>query len=409
MSNFPINMPEPSDYGSILFKSGKFVEAEKVLLQCINEDPYNYQALILLGKIYLYSNKFLEAEEFLTTANEIRREEIEPKQLLAELYYRQDRFLDAAPFYQKIGREDEYDRLWSFKDCKPYDIDSKQERTIIDMVTIDPLPIIKAKINDNEAVNLLIDTGAAEIVIDKEYANEIGLESKGSRMGTFAGGKKAKTEFSKINSLSFNGLKISNIPVTILPTRPFSQIFSGTRIDGIIGTVLFYHFITSLDYVSGKLILRNKSEENQQMLKEEVKELTTFEMPFWMAGDHIIVTWGRINQSEPVLLFIDTGLAGGGFSGSKNILDKAGIQLDEDKASTGIGGGGEVKVIPFMVDELALGDSIEKNIRGVYSDHFGLEDLFGFKISGIVSHAFFRNYSLTFDFENMRLLLVKNK
>jgi len=409
MSNLPINKPEPSDYGSLLFKSGKFMEAQKVLLQCVKEDPYNYQALILLGRIYLYSNKFLEAEEYLITANEIRRDEIEPKQLLAELYYRQDRFLDAAPFYQKIGKEEEFERLWSFKDCKPYEIESKKESTKIKLITVDPLPIIQAKINNKKTINLLIDTGAAEVIIDREYAKEIGLDVSSSGMGIFAGGKKAKFESSKIDSLSFKGLKISNVPVTILPTRPFSQIFNGIRIDGIIGTVLFYHFITTMDYVNGKLILRKKTQENLEAFETELLKQKPIEIPFWLAGDHYMIAWGSVNQSEPILLFVDTGLAGGGFTGAQSTIEKAGIKLDEEKSKTVIGGGGELKIVPFIVDELALGNACEKEIKGTLSEQFVLEDMFGFKIGGIISHEFFKNYSLTFDFDNMRLILVRSE
>jgi len=407
MNDLSANKPEPSDYASLLFESGKFNDAKKVLMECIQEDPYNYQALILLGKINLFCNNFTEAEKYLTMANELRKEELEPKQLLAELYYRQDRFQDAATFYQKLGKEDESERLWSFKDNKPYTIDCAHEITTIKMIKTDPLPIIQAKINDNETVNLLIDTGAAEIIIDKEYANEIGLEFFSSDMGTFAGGKKAEVTSSKIDSIAFDGLKISHVPVTILPTRAFSKIFGGIRIDGIIGTVLFYHFITTMDYITGELIFRNKSEENLRAFEQEIKELRPIENPFWMAGDHFIVAWGSLNQSEPVLLFVDTGLAGGGFTGSKSTIDKAEIKLDEEKAVSVMGGGGALKVIPFVVDELTLGDAVEKNIRGSFSGQFVLENMLGFKIGGIISHGFFRKYSLTFDFIDMKIILVK--
>ena len=407
MSDLSANKPEPSDYASLLFESGKFDEAKKVLMECIQGDPYNYQALILLGKINLFCNNFTEAEEYLTLANELRMEEVEPKQLLAELFYRQDRFQDAATFYQKLGKEKKSERFWSFKDNKPYTIECTQEITSIKMIKTDPLPVIQVKINSNETVNLLIDTGAAEIIIDKEYANEIGLEIFGSDMGTFAGGKKAEVTFSKIDSIGFDGLKISHVPVTILPTRAFSQIFGGLRIDGIIGTVLFYHFITTMDYINGELIFRIKSEENLRAFEQEIKELKPIENPFWMAGDHFMVAWGSLNQSEPVLLFVDTGLAGGGFTGAKSTIEKAGIELDEEKAISVMGGGGTLKAIPFVVDELALGDTVEKNIRGFFSGQFVIENMLGFKIGGILSHGFFRKYSLTFDFIDMKIILVK--
>jgi len=35
-----------------------------------------------------------------------------------------------------------------------------------------------------------------------------------------------------------------------------------------------------------------------------------------------------------------------------------------------------------------------------------LENLFGFRIGGIISHSFFRSYTTTFDFTSMRLVMT---
>jgi hypothetical protein len=45
---------------------------------------------------------------------------------------------------------------------------------------------------------------------------------------------------------------------------------------------------------------------------------------------------------------------------------KAGIKLEEDKASEGAGGGGTLKIVPYTVHRLSFGDIKEKSVRGLY-------------------------------------------
>jgi len=339
----------------------------------------------------------------------VEPEEPAPHALLAEVNYRQDKFKEAAEHLRFYGIDDMAERLESFKGSVPYQIEGEKTVFKVKMEQVDPLPIVKVKINDHKEVNFLVDTGAAEIMIDADFAKEIKLESFGEKTGVFAGGQKATTYLSKIESISLGNLKVQNIPVKILPVRPVSQIFGGTQIDGIIGTVLFYHFITTLDYPKGEIIFRKQTKENLTTLEKAIENKKPIKIPFWMAEDHFMVAWGRVNKGERTLFFLDTGLAGGGFTGARKTLDDAGVKLDEANAFEGIGGGGKVKAIPFEVEELTFGDALEKNIRGVFTERFPIEYSVGFRIGGIISHQFFRHYALTFDFMKMRFILVKNK
>ena len=70
---------------------------------------------------------------------------------------------------------------------------------------------------------------------------------------------------------------IKNLPVTILPVRHFSElVFGGIQVDGIIGTIFFYHFITTMDYVRGELILRRKNEANLSNIDQEINDKKIF-------------------------------------------------------------------------------------------------------------------------------------
>jgi predicted aspartyl protease len=391
-----------------LYEAGEFAKAEKVYLEILEEDPRNPRALSGLGYIALLANRLNEAEGWLTEAVDLRPEEKALKSSLAEVYHRRDEFQKAAPLLRAIGREAMADKLESFGGATPYEIEGEAEATELEFVATDPLPVVRVKVNGVGPVNFFIDTGGSEVIIDAEFAEEIGADLFGSETGTFAGGRKAGFTHGRVDSLALGGLTVRNVPVCIMGVRRFSRpIFGGRRVDGIIGTVLLYHFISMLDYPGGRLVLWLKTGRNLERIEEEAAERGSIVVPFWMAGDHYMVAWGRVNGSSPMLFFVDTGLAGGGFSCPESTLRAAGIELLEEQAAQGIGAGGKVRVVPFVADELTLGDAKEHKIRGMYSGSFPLEDALGFHIGGLISHGFFRRYSLTIDFTGMRYFLRK--
>ena len=133
-------------------------------------------------------------------------------------------------------------------------------------------------------------------------------------------------------------------------------------------------------------------------------------IPFWLAGDHYMIAWGSINHSKPLLLFVDTGAAGVGLICPDSTIKEAGVKLMTAQAGEGVGGGGKIKITPFVVDELTLGPAKESKIVGLVGAFPpSLETTFGFRIGGLISHSFFRHYAVTFDFTGMKLILQRKE
>ena len=74
--------------------------------------------------------------------------------------------------------------------------------------------------------------------------------------GTFAGGEQAKVGQSRIESLKLGDWTVQNLPVMTLPFGQLSAGLGVKRIDGVIGTTLFYHFLATLDCPHGPRGLR---------------------------------------------------------------------------------------------------------------------------------------------------------
>jgi hypothetical protein len=390
-----------------LFREGRFIESEAFYAEIAKKHPDNYQAVLSLGRLYLYENRLEESEKWLESAMKLNPDENELKGLLAEAFYRQDNFRKAAALFREIGRAPMADKLQYLSSRVPYQIESDVDETSVGFVQTDPLPIVKMRVNESEEVFFLIDTGGWELIIDTELADKTGVKKFGGQLATFAGGRKDSTYQGVVDQVKIGDFTIKNVPVNIHNSPQGVAAMLGVPIQGVIGTVFLYHFIFTLDYPEGKLILQRKNEENMNKMKTLVRSKDKIVVPFWMAGDHIMVARGTVNGSRPLMFFVDTGLAGGGFTGTDWLVHEANIQLSEDSFE-GIGGGGKVMVKPAVLKEVTLGDAKEKEVTGLFGampPDFG--EKFGFRIAGIISHGFFRPYKLTFDFTTMNLILEK--
>ena len=64
--------------------------------------------------------------------------------------------------------------------------------------------------------------------------------------------------------------------------------------------------------------------------------------------------------------------------------------MEEDKASSGAGGGGTLRIVPYVVHRLSFGQLQEDNVPGLYDGPFPWENIFGFHLAGMVGHDFFK-------------------
>lgn len=393
-----------------LFRAGWFDRAEKAYREVLAADSANAPAQLRVGEIALMSNRFDEAEQSLKRAAALDPTNDRIAPLLAEVYYRQDDFKRAAPLLRKANRTPLADKLESFRDVTPNEIVSKADVSRIPFVQTDPLPIIKATINGSHEVLLLIDTGAAELVLDPDFADSIKAPRFGATSGTFAGGKRASVQHATVDAVRLGDFEIRHVPVALLPTHRLPFAPGGKKIDGVLGTVLLYHFVSTLDYPNQQLVLQRKSKEALAALDKQAASDRTHVVPFWMARQHFIVAWGKVNGKAECLMHVDTGMAGGGFDCQESVRKEAGIDLAGLPSFQGMGGGGPVTVTPYTVKTVALGDAERHDVRAL----FGAmppkaEYASGFRIGGLVSHGFLRPYSLTFDFDRMRLYLTESK
>jgi len=399
-----------------LFAAGKFAEAGEIYTTIIADNPNDEQANLELGRIALLSNKLDEAQVRFQRVLMLAPEAIDAKIMLAEAFYRADDFQKAASALDGVDVasnkliSEQYPTLnvaalRSFKGQTPYDVQGEGQITRLKFVNLSgPLPVVSVRVNGGEEVTFFIDTGGSEVALDTDFAKELGLSQFGEVQGTFSGGEHATVGQSRIDSFTVGDWTVHNVPVVTLALRQLSAGLGVKRIDGCIGTTLLYHFLATLDYPEGELVLRRKNGDSlKQFAAESPGDRVA--IPFWIASDHFMVGWGRVETLPPTLLFVDTGLAGAGVKLAESVIKEARIKLEEDKAYEGAGGGGKLKIVPYTVSQLSFGDVREDNVAGLYDGPFPWQTMFGFQLAGMVGHDFFKPFAVTFDFDTMQIFL----
>ncbi len=382
-----------------LYFQGQFAEAARMYARVAKKDPAAYGAVLRLGRISLLGNKLEDAEMWLKKAMALKAQEKEPQALMGEVLYRRNEYFLAAPYFEAIGQKAKAEKLRAFQGKTPFLIESGPDVSALAFIQTDPLPIIKVTVNGHEG-RFLIDTGGWELHVLPAFAEKCGLKPLAQKQtGVYAGGHQAVSSSSVADRVMLGEFSLRHVPV-VLPERANSPF----PIDGIVGTVVLYRFLFTLDYPGGRLILRRNTPAISKTVQAESEKTGAFRIPFWLAGDHFIFARGTANGAGPYLFLVDSGMAGGGFSCHEYVVKEAKIELPKE-GFQGMGGGGPITVYPFTVD-LTLGEARHDEVRGMYGAlPPGFEDRQGFRTGGLISHGFFRPFAVTFDFQTMTLYL----
>lgn len=381
-----------------LLRANRLAEAEAACLVETVRRPRDARPLVASGHLALMRNDLVLASERLSAALARDRTCRESNELLAEVAYRRGDFEVAATYHAVAGNRPVAAKLRAFAGRRPYEIDGPQAAQV-PFVRTAPLPILTARVNGGAEVNVLLDTGAAELILDESFARAGTVRVFGGQRSYFAGGTTARLDHAAVDSLALGDITLRNVPAQILDLGRIASTLGVDRLAGIVGTSVLYRFLATINYPAERLILRRRG-------AVAPASDAAIAVPMLMADDHFLLVEGRLDDGPPLMWFVDSGLAGGSFACPASTLREAGIKRGSTPIGTGRGGGGEVRAWPFEVSSLSVGRARREGLQGIAGVFPPkLEWAFGFRIGGLVSHGFLRAYAVTFDFDQMLLWL----
>ncbi|SEH03442.1 Aspartyl protease [Nonomuraea solani] len=388
-----------------LFKAGEFDRADRAYARLLREDHDNAHAMAQRGYIALLANRFGIAERFLAHAVNLAPSDIASKQRLAECYVRQDQLAPAIPLLRSTGskRDEALAEQYAHINGAPWQVHGAQS-TRVPWYAIDPLPFVEASVNGGRNRLFLIDSYATA-GLTQEVAEELGLRAFAELTG-HVGSQPITLSLGVLDSLRLGDLELRNIPIqwTGEGTPEMPRPPDGSRPAGAIGTTLFYHFLTTMDYMGKSLVLRRKTGTQLRRFQAKARQNGYDQVPLWLAGDHFPCTLGSLRDYGPRIITLDTGGLGPGVGTTVEIAERAGLEVDYDHP---VDTGGTH--FPIKPDRISLGDTVRHDADGIAGPSSpmgpgpGQSSQFGFDIIANFSHDFVRPFAITFDYTHMHL------
>ncbi|MBB5081970.1 tetratricopeptide repeat protein [Nonomuraea endophytica] len=373
-----------------LFRAGKFERAGRAYEELLKKDPKNLHAVRQRGYVALLGNEFANAEKYLTMALHLAPGDKRTNRLLADCYTRQDKFALAAPCWKTAGEEAYAKQFAAFRG-RPYQIHGDVAR--LPWLETDPFPLVEASVNGGPPKRFSFYTRVGGLGVSAKVAKEAGLRAV-AKQKIEAFGDVIWLYYGVLESFKLGGIELRNIPVG------WSEPDSDEDIDGMIGTWIFYHFLSTFDYAGRSLILRRRTPETAA--RAGVKPL-----PLWLAGEHLLHTEGSVAGSETGVVALNLGGTGEQVAGiSADTAKRLGIGVDRDRPMDGYAGGQPVVAYPCYPREVRLGDATAKGAYCYAGGKSTLGDEGFYKLADF-AHAFYKPYSVTLDFTGMNVYITR--
>ncbi|WP_412515792.1 aspartyl protease family protein [Actinomadura madurae] len=391
-----------TDDADALFKAGRFEQAGRAYEKILKTDPENVRAARQRGYVGLLSNRFPEAEKYLRMAFDLAPDDKETNQLLGDCYIRQDRFSLSVPHWRAAGGEVRAKWFEALRG-QAYQIHGDTAR--LPWQQLDPSALVEGSVNGGPPKRFMFYTGAPWLGMSAEVAEEAGLTAVAEQKIDYLNGT-AWQYFGVLESFRMGGIELRNIPVEWSET---DQASPGGANDGIIGTWIFYHLLTTFDYAGRSLILRRRTPEAAAKVRAEAARAGAKPLPLWLAREHAVHSRGSIAGSGPGVV----GLSIGGATETAAIVSeetakRLRVRTDYDRPMETFGHSHPVVVYPCYPKEIRLGSATAKEV------YCGANPTMrpapnGFDTLGAFFHPFYKPYNITLDFTDMNVYIARGK
>ncbi|WP_242903602.1 tetratricopeptide repeat protein [Actinomadura terrae] len=405
-----------------LFKAGEFERAGRAYEEILKKDPKNLHAARQRGYVGLLGNKFPDAEKYLTMALGLAPADKETNRLLGDCYIRQDKFSLAVPRWQAAG-EDVYAKWFGALRGEAYQVHGDVGR--VAWTELDPFPLLPVSINGGPPKRFTFYTRVPWLGLSAKVAREAGLEAVTSQKIEYAG-RVIWHYFGVLESFKLGDIELRNVPVQWTGEEDNA---AGSP-EGIIGTWILYHFLTTVDYAGRSLILRRRTPESAGKARADARRAGVEPLPLWLAREHLLHSRGSIADSGARVVAMDVGGTSEMAAGmAVETAQRLRIHTDYDRPLEAYAGGQPVVSYPCYPKEIRLGDASAKYVycyadkgggAGGFASADARSDAFaavaddpppgeGFDVLAHFSHCFYKPYNVTLDFTGMNVYIARGK
>lgn len=399
--------------GTAYLSSGNFTEARTFLYNALRLNKREALAWAGAGMLDFYENRILKGLDNLAEAVYFDASEPDFIFTYAQVAARAERYKDAAVAYEKFlqisprndqERRERIEGLIRFLTFlgnrqSLYDVDS-DKKTVVPVSLINDRPVITLRINGKEEpLRFVLDTGSGISVISRQTAEKLKLKpvARGGLARAIGGDGKFQIVYGFVNKVEIGDVKVSNVPVYI---REFHD--NSEKIDGYIGLALISKFLATIDYGNQTFSLTGKD-----LIEPRKAEAENLILPLRLTSSGFLSGEVMLEGIESSLNFIvDTGASISVIS--DEVAGKETIRqfVRKEKLKV-IGAAGITEdVAAYVLPRVSFGKHSREKIKAVALDLDVINEASGFHQAGILGGNFLKNYSVTFDFQNSKVLFV---
>lgn len=414
--NEPKNSFAYAVLGVTLLNAGNFKEAERAFFVSLNLSRKQALAWAGLGMLDFYENRILKSLESLNEAVNYASDEPDYLFTYAQVSARAERYKEAADAYRRYldisddNDADRRDRIKGLIDFLNY-LGNQQslydlagaDKTKVNFELIGNRPVINLRINGKEEVlRFVLDTGSGISVISDKTAKRLNIKSvaRGGKARGIGGDGKFEIVYGFLRSVNVGDVKIKNVPVYI---RKFHT--ANESIDGYIGLSLISEFLTTIDYGDLTFDLEKKEIAPKRDFSGD-----TLSLPLRLTSSGFLSGEVQLEGIQvPLNFIVDTGAS---VSVISNQLANTGeiSQFLRDEKMRVIGAAGVTEnVSSYLLPRVTFGNHSRESITAIKLDLDIINETTGFEQAGILGGNFLKNYRLTFDFENSKVIFVPIK
>ena len=400
--------------GVALLTAGNFKDANLSFINSLQLDKKQALAWAGLGTLDFYENRVTLGLKSLRTAVYLESKEPDFLFTLGQISARAENYDEAAEAYERFlqistqtdkERRDRIKGLINFlrflgKKRILY-VPEGAEETAVSFDLVNDRPVISLKINKGEeSFNFVLDTGSGISVISRETAEKLKIKpvTRGGLARAVGGDGKFEIIYGFLRQVSIGDVKIKNVPVYI---REFHS--KDEKIDGYIGLSLISKFLTTIDYGGSTFTLRKKNLPSLAGYNE-------LSLPLRLTSSGFLSGEIQLQGLESPLNFIvDTGASVSVISDELAATKEISPFVKDEKIRV-IGAAGITEnVSTFLLPRVTFGSHSRESIKAIALDLDIINEASGFHQAGILGGNFLKNYRLTFDFENSKVVFVPIK
>lgn len=402
--------------GTTLVAAGRFVEARALFRTALLNNKKEHLAWAGYGMVDFYENRILDSLDYLREA--VYRAPEEPDYIftLAQVSARCERYREAADAYKRflqVAEHTDSDRRARIKGLIEFlnylgqtDTLYNQagaEQAKIPFELVGNRPVLKLRVNGrSEVLRFVLDTGSGISVISNKTAKRLKIKpvSKGGFARGLGGTGKFEIVYGMLREISLGGITMKNIPVYM---RDFHH--SGVQIDGYIGLALISKFLTTVDYGNSTMSLTKRDADVREFTQSD-----DLSLPLRLTSSGFLSGEVQLEGiATPLNFIVDTGASISVIS-DEVAKDARISRFIGDEKLTVIGSAGVTgDKQTYKLPKVSFGNHTRTDVMAVALDLGLINEASGFEQAGILGGNFLKNYRLTFDFRNSKVIFVPVK